>query len=599
MPAPSPTNIADATVRFTVKANGSPIKDIYPVVSVYVHHELNKISYAEIVLIDGTVESADFPISESNDLVPGNTIEITAGYGSIAEVSIFSGIIVKQGIKINPDEATHLIITCKHKAVLMSFEKKETQFNKLADSTIIKNIVSGYTGLSVTVDATSSTQEVSFQKLATDWDFILARADFYGYVVSFDADKIIVGYPSVSSSAVLRVAFGESLLSFNAELNAEHQATGVKVSGWDIKNQKLLDANATEPALNKQGNLSAKTLSSKLSQAKTILTSNTPLLSSDLKYWADATLLRMRLAALKGEISFIGNAAVKPNTIIDIEGVGDRFNGSAYISSVSHNIINGNWTTTAKFGLETKRVYEQTGFSYTDTLGQIPAIKGLQIGTVKKIYDDPESQCRVLVNLQSNAINQDGIWARVANFYATNEAGAFFFPEIGSEVVIGFLESDPRYPIILGSLYSSSTKAPTSPVDNNNDIKTIVTKNKLKITFNDKDKVTKIETPGSNSITFSDKDKSIEIADQNSNTVKMTSGGIDLNSRKNITIKATGNIELNATGKLSLTAAQDVSVAGLNIANTAKVGFTAKGNATAEISASGQTVVKGGIVMIN
>jgi hypothetical protein len=37
----------------------------------------------------------------------------------------------------------------------------------------------------------------------------------------------------------------------------------------------------------------------------------------------------------------------------------------------------------------------------------------------------------------------------------------------------------------------------------------------------------------------------------------------------------------------------------MNVNLTAKTGFTAKGNASAEISASGQTTVKGSMVMIN
>ena len=67
---------------------------------------------------------------------------------------------------------------------------------------------------------------------------------------------------------------------------------------------------------------------------------------------------------------------------------------------------------------------------------------------------------------------------------------------------------------------------------------------------------------------------------------------------KNFVVKngiTTGNITLDATGKLALNSKQDVAVEGLNITNTAKVGFTAKGNASAEISASGQTIVKGAI----
>jgi hypothetical protein len=37
----------------------------------------------------------------------------------------------------------------------------------------------------------------------------------------------------------------------------------------------------------------------------------------------------------------------------------------------------------------------------------------------------------------------------------------------------------------------------------------------------------------------------------------------------------------------------------MNITNTAQMGYTARGSASAELSASGQTIVKGGMVMIN
>jgi uncharacterized protein involved in type VI secretion and phage assembly len=211
----------------------------------------------------------------------------------------------------------------------------------------------------------------------------------------------------------------------------------------------------------------------------------------------------------------------------------------------------------------------------------------------------PESQFRILVTLSSNAESQDGIWARLSNFYATGAAGSSFLPEVGDEVIVGFLEDNPAYPVILGSLYSSTKQSAYTAADNNNYIKAITTKSKLKISFDDENKITKIETPGGNSFTLDDKAKAINIVDQNGNSIDMTSSGIDIKTGKDITLKATGNITLDATGKLNLKSAQDVAVTGLNITNTANVGFTAKGNATAEVSASGQTTVKGGIVMIN
>jgi hypothetical protein len=59
--------------------------------------------------------------------------------------------------------------------------------------------------------------------------------------------------------------------------------------------------------------------------------------------------------------------------------------------------------------------------------------------------------------------------------------------------------------------------------------------------------------------------------------------GISLTSEKDINISAGGTIKID----------------GLCIAINAQNSLTAKGVATAELSASGQTTVKGGIVMIN
>jgi uncharacterized protein involved in type VI secretion and phage assembly len=305
------------------------------------------------------------------------------------------------------------------------------------------------------------------------------------------------------------------------------------------------------------------------------------------------------LSALKGTVSFIGNASVKPNTIIELAGVGERFNGNAYVTMVNHVLEGGTWTTKVKFGLDEKFAFENTDFSYPNAIGQLPAINGLQVAIVKKIFGDPDSQFRILLTLPSNAENQDGIWARMANFHATNTAGAGFLPEVGDEVVIGFLENDPRYPVILGSLYSSSKAAAATAADNNNYIKTIITKSQLKISFDDEKKILKLETPGGNYITFSDDAKSIEITDQHTNSITMDASGISIQSSKDIVLNAKGKISATAVQNVELVAKMDVKTTGLNINNNASIGFVAKGAATAEISASGQTTVKGAIVMIN
>jgi hypothetical protein len=84
-------------------------------------------------------------------------------------------------------------------------------------------------------------------------------------------------------------------------------------------------------------------------------------------------------------------------------------------------------------------------------------------------------------------------------------------------------------------------------------------------------------------IEFDENDKSIVLVDENKNTVRLGANGISLVSNKDINISAGGNIKMD----------------GLNVIINAKSSLAVKGAATAELSASGQTTVKGAIVMIN
>ena len=604
MPAQSPTNITDPTLKFTVAVEGTAIQETFLISSIQISHEINKISFAEVVFMEGTGDigsagdAGDFPASSSSDFVPGKTIAITAGYGDDTEQSIFKGIIIKQALRINRSTGFELVVTCKHEAVKMTLGQKEGEFTSMADSAVMSKIIGTY-GLSCTVESTAGEQEMLFQKMATDWDFLLARAAFNGFVTILDDTGITIGKPKFSSAAVLNITYGDSIISFHGEINAEKQPPSLEAAAWDPQTLALITASAAEPTLNAQGAITAKSLSGKLGQTALKMISSAPLAQADLKIWADSSLLRMRMNAVKGTVSFIGSALAQTGKMLQLAGVGPQFDGDAYINKVRHVLERGQWVTHVQFGAPDKPIFEKEHFSNTVANGQMPAIHGLQLATVVKISEDPSSVYRIQVKPASNAEGQKGIWARLASFYATSGAGSVFCPEVGDEVILGFLESDPRFPVVLGSLFSKSKVPPLTQADEKNNTKAFYSRSKLEINFDDDKKILKITTPGNNMITLSDDGKSIEIKDQNNNSIKLDDSGILLNSAKDITLKATGNITLNATGKAELKATQDMEISGMNIKQTAQMGFTAKGTANAELSASGQTIIKGGMVMIN
>ncbi|PSU34141.1 type VI secretion system tip protein TssI/VgrG [Photobacterium lutimaris] len=51
-------------------------------------------------------------------------------------------------------------------------------------------------------------------------------------------------------------------------------------------------------------------------------------------------------------------------------------------------------------------------------------------------------------------------WIRVAQNWAGNRWGAFFFPRVGQEVLVEFLDGDPDQPIISGALYNGEQMPP-------------------------------------------------------------------------------------------------------------------------------------------
>ena len=203
-----------------------------------------------------------------------------------------------------------------------------------------------------------------------------------------------------------------------------------------------------------------------------------------------------------------------------------------------------------------------------------------------------------IAELRACCAGHCGVWARIGSGYATKNAGIFFMPEIQDEVILSFINNDPSFPVILGSLYSSQQAAPFTP-DEKNTNKAIVTNAQLKITMDDDKKIIQIRTPGGHIVTLSDDKQSITIVDSNSNKLEMSSAGIALTSATDIKLKATGEISLEAQTNVGIKAGMNLDVEGLNVNAKASVAFSAQGQAKAEMTASGQVTVRGAMVMIN
>lgn len=595
--ADSPFVGSTGVLTYAITCDGSPLPDIAQVVSIETNHSTNRIPSATITVIDGDMPNATFPVADAGNLKPGVAIVIKAGYDSKSEV-IFTGIVVKHSVKITGDNYARLVIECRDKALAMTVGRKNANYVDKTDNQIISALISNHSGLSSDIDSTSVTYKELVQYYCTDWDYMMARAEVNGFLVTVDAAKVSVKAPVTSGSPVLTLTYGSDLMEFEAELDARWQLSSVTSTSWDLSKLAIVQQTAQPAALTGQGDIDSKTLASVLSAGDFGLQTAAPLESAALTAWSKAQQTKAALSRIRGRMQFQGSAKAKPGVLLELKAVGKHFNGNVIASNVIHRLQDGNWVTEVEFGMPTYWFTEEHQIEAPQAAAWTAGITGLHVGLVLKLDADPEGQQKIQVSIPLMNASTVGVWARLASFYGSSGFGAFIIPEIGDEVVLGFFNNDPSCPVILGSLYSSKHAPPYSLTAENN-IKALVTRSKLKMEFDDDKKVITLITPGNNKIVISDDAKSILLQDQNSNKVELSSSGILLDSPKDITIKAVGKVAITANQNVEITSQMDVKTTGLNINSTANVGFVAKGTASAELSAAGQTTVKGAMVMIN
>jgi Rhs element Vgr protein len=601
-PTPIPPSIdagggssSDAEVyTYSITSEGSEIKGHYGLVSVEIVKEINKIGYAKITFFDGDVMDGKFEISEAPEFEPGKEIVIKLGRDS-KNKQVFKGIVINHNIKIVEGRG-QLEVECYDKAIKLTARRNNKLFEKKKDSEIISELL-GNAGVKKSVFSTVAKHEQVIQYDATDWDFILARAEANGLVIINEDGEVAVTMIDPTGGSKLELEFGTDIYDFDLGVSSYAQVPSVETVAWNISKQAVEKVKSKQAKEVKQGDLKASNLAKVMGTEPYAMHATTPLVKAELQSWADGYANRAALAKLKGTVAFIGNGDLKLSEIITLKGLGKRFNGDGYISGIRHNFEPGYWKTTCTLGLQNKyAVQTYNDLNTMPTSGLLPAISGLQIGIVTQTWDDPEGLNRVKVKLPTWDAAKE-VWARIISPYASKDIGIVFMPEPNDEVVVGFFNDDPRYPVIVGSLYSSKHKPPYSP-DKKNKIKAIVTREKMKIEFNEEKKIITIETPNKNTIIIDDDAKKIIIKDQNENMIELSDAGIVFDTPKDLKITAKGNVSIDAKQAITLKAGTDLKTEGLNVNAKAKVALALEG-LTAELKASTQATIKGAMVMIN
>ena len=567
----------DGQISCRVLSDGKEIEFLHLLISAETAASFGRLSTAELVFAD---DIDDLSVSGSDVLQIGCKVEIEMGRDDEL-TCIFRGIVCSRGLKYGKSGA-EVVVTAKHEAFRMTHGRAFRIFEDKTDAEIISQICSEYS-ISADVQDSVVTHEHLVQYNCTDWDFINIRAEAAGMLLSTTPDGIKVLKPDLGTSSVITFDSAFGVNTIDIEINGKDLYPGVSAQAWNYiaqdKDESEVQTGSFDTA---QGDLNSKDIAGMIGNENMMLRflsgQNAP---DAMQMVAEGLAMRSDLSRIIGTLAVAGFGGVFPADIISLTGFGKHFDGDTFVSAVIHNYSKNDWETTLTLGIRQSSFWEQ--FSDINTRsadGQMPSAPGLQIAKVEALEGDPQGDERIRVKLMGN--DEAALWARVALLDAGKDRGSVFMPEIDDEVVVGFLAGNPSEPVVLGMLHSSSLASPI-PKSDDNHIKGFVTRSQLSVEFDDDKKVLTLKTPEGNSLVLSDDDQGITIEDQNGNKISMSSAGVSIESAKDVQIKANG----------------DVKAEGVNINLNANAQMVAKGSASAEISSSGNTVVKGSIVQIN
>jgi uncharacterized protein involved in type VI secretion and phage assembly len=165
-------------------------------------------------------------------------------------------------------------------------------------------------------------------------------------------------------------------------------------------------------------------------------------------------------------------------------------------------------------------------------------------------------------------------WARVAMPSAGSSRGMYFMPQIGDEVLVAFAAGDINEPYVIGSLWNTTDRPPTTlPTDAIN--KRI------------------IKTPLGHEIEIDDLTQSINISTNTGQKIEIDPAGISVS-----TTGGTASVKLDTLGTLTIQAALSIEIKAPSISLQGEL-IEIKSSAVANIDGGLACNIQGQLVKIN
>ncbi len=347
--------------QFQVKVAGRPQGQdvIHDILQVSYKDSIQDIDSFEITINNWDAQERAFKYSDSELFDPGKELDLWMGYfGKDSLRLMIRGQITALRPAFPSGSSSTLVISGLNVLHKLRTQQESHAYEDMTDTQIAQQVGSR---LSVKIVPGSGAGEQKYKYIFQDnqYDiiFLMERARRIGYELVAEeqgqngqaAETVLRFAPSVNNRKVTyRLTYGRSLIEFKPDLTTANQVGEVTVRGWDALNKKKIEATAkrsdiTTKGVGTKGN--QKAIEQSFNQRKEVLATQSVESEAEAKTLAIQTLEKIAKDMVKGSGSTVGLPDLRAGSVVEIDGLGNRFSGRYFITSTTHAIGDSGYTT--------------------------------------------------------------------------------------------------------------------------------------------------------------------------------------------------------------------------------------------------------------
>ena len=298
-----------------------------------------------------------FKTGRGNDLLPllafGAEIEICMGYGDAKSTpTALSGLITEITTNFAEGGSPELAVAGYDQGFALTIGKNSRTWTKASDSDAAHEIAS-FNNLAAKIETTNEKHAQIEQNQESDWEFLKKLADRNHFELYVDERRTLhFGKPNDKADAVVRLLYGEGLLSFKPEANLAGQISRVEVYGWDRQQKKAIVGVATA---GEESGLSGTSAGQHLNafvrdpnKRPTLRLRQPVFTQAEADQRAKAALSERAKQFLTGEGETIGLPDIRPDRNVELANLGSPFSKTYYIQQATHKIDANGYRTRFK-----------------------------------------------------------------------------------------------------------------------------------------------------------------------------------------------------------------------------------------------------------